>query len=273
MTTPDGIAGVSLPPRRRGRSSLEVFLTSLQAFLLRELKNQFGRMRLGYFWAFAEPAAMVAVLTVLHAGIRGGHASIYGEDPVIFFVFGAVPYFLFSNCVSRAQGVCDSLKGLFNYRQIKPIDVMLARCLIDALLMAGVGLLFVVGWVWTGHPMHLEDPLRLLAALFSLFALGTALGLVFEVFGTIFTDLKRIFGIIMRPMLFISGLFFTIDMVPPEYRAFLLWNPVLHAVDQARDAVLPGYASPGSFAFVWAVIGLLLFVGLGGYRRYLYRLI
>ncbi|MES0875417.1 ABC transporter permease [Sinimarinibacterium thermocellulolyticum] len=267
------VATASLPPRRRGRSSLEVFLTSLQAFMLRELKNQFGRMRLGYFWAFAEPAAMVALLTVLHAGIRGGHASIYGESPVIFFVFGAVPYFLFSNCVSRAQGVCESLKGLFNYRQIKPIDVILARCLIDAILMSGVGLLFVAGWAWSGREIHVEDPLRLVAGLFSLFALGTALGLAFEVFGTVFIDLKRIFGLIMRPMLFISGLFFTIDMVPPEYRAFLLWNPVLHVVDQVRDAVLPGYVSPGSFAFVWAVIGLLLFIGLGGYRRFLYRLI
>ena len=269
----NSVNGVALPPRRRGRSSLEVFLTSLQAFLLRELKNQFGRMRLGYFWALAEPAAMVAVLTVLHAGIRGKHASIYGESPVIFFVFGAVPYFLFANCVNRAQGVCDSLKGLFNYRQIKPIDVILARCLIDALMMAGVGALFIVGWLWMGRSIHIEDPLRLMVSLFALFALGTGLGLVFEVFGTVYSDLKRIFGIVMRPMLFVSGLFFTIDMIPAEYRHLLIWNPVLHAVDLVRDAVLLGYQSPASFAFVWAVIGGLWFVGLGGYRHYLYRLI
>ena len=267
------IMGYQPPPRRRGRTSIEVFLTSLQAFMLRELKNQFGRMRLGYFWAFAEPAAMVAVLTVLHAGARGGHATIYGENPVIFFVFGAVPYFLFANCVGRAQGVCESLKGLFNYRQIKPIDVILARCTIDGLLMVGVGFLFAIGWTWFGQALHIKDPLRLLASLFSLFALGTSLGLVFEVFGTIFTDLKRIFGIIMRPMLFISGIFFTIDMVPYEHRHYLIWNPVLHGVDQVRDSVLAGYDSPGSLVYVWGATALLLFIGLGGYRRYLYRLI
>lgn len=263
----------ALPAKKQGRSSLSVFLTSLRAFLLRELKNQFGRRRLGYFWALAEPAATVAIMTFIHAGIRGGHAQIYGASPVLFFVFGAVPYFLFAHCVNRAQGVCESQKGLFNYRQIKPIDIILARCIIEALMMTGVGLLFLLGWWWLGKPLYMDDPLLLVAALFSLFLLGLSLGLTFEVFGTVFNDLKRVFGIVMRPMFFVSGLFFSMEMVPYEYRHLLYWNPVLHAVDFARDSVLRGYTSPGSFVYVWSVTALLMFIGLAGYRRYLYRLI
>jgi hypothetical protein len=41
-----------LPSPVRGRSSVEVFITSVQAFLLREMKNQYGRFRMGYFWSF-----------------------------------------------------------------------------------------------------------------------------------------------------------------------------------------------------------------------------
>lgn len=250
-----------------------MFLTSLQAFLLRELKNQFGHRRLGYFWAFAEPAAMVAVMTMLHAGIRGQGALLYGQNPVVFFVFGTVPYFLFANCVTRSQGVCDGLRGLFNYRQIRPIDVIIARCLIDASMMAGVGGLFILGWWWSGHTLRLEHPLMLAVGAMSLFMLGLSLGLVFEVFGTVFDDLKRVFGVIMRPMLFLSGLFFTMDMVPFGYKHFVDWNPVLHAVDLVRASVLPRYISPANLLYVWAWIAVLLFVGLAGYRRYLYRLI
>jgi capsular polysaccharide transport system permease protein len=262
-----------LPNHVRGRSSLEVFLTSVHAFLLREMKNQYGRFRMGYFWALVEPGAMVAVLTILHAGLRGASTPIYGGHPVIFFVFGAVPFFLFANCVARVQGVCESHKGLFNYRQIKPIDVMLARCMIDALLMLGVLLVFLAGWLWAGYPVRIGDPLLLAAALGSLFALGLSLGLVFEVLGTVFNDLKRTFNIAMRPLFFISGLFFTIDMVPETYRPLLVWNPVLHCVDLARDAVLAGYESPASLGYVWICVAVLLFTGLASYRRYLYQLI
>ena len=100
-----------------------------------------------------------------------------------------------------------------------------------------------------------------------------SLGLIFEVYGTMINDLKRVFGLAMRPMMFISGLFFTIEMVPQSYQALLYWNPVLHGVDLVRDAVMYGYTSPASLYYMWAVILSLLFVGLSAYHRYQYRLI
>lgn len=262
-----------LPPRVTGRSSISVFLTSIWAFLRRELKNQFGKFHLGYFWAFADPAAAVAVFTLLHAVLRGSHAKLYGVSPIVFFVFSAVSYFLFSHCMTRAQGVCDSHRGLFNYRQIKPIDIILARTLTEAVLMLVVAAVFVLGWGWFGQPMRIQDPLLMIAGLLSLYVMGVALGLIFEVYGTVFPDMRRIFGMVMRPMIFISGLFFTMEMVPHVYRPFLYWNPVLHAVDLVRDGVIHGYTSPGSLLYVccWALV--LLFFGLSAYRRYLYRLI
>ncbi len=262
-----------LPERPLGRSSWQVFVGSMWAFLLREMMNQFGRSRLGYFWALAEPAATVAILTGLHAFIRGGHHDLYGESPVVFFVFGCVPYFLYANSVSAAQGVCNSQKGLFNYRQIKPIDVILARAVMDALMMIGVLIVFLAGWWWFGQESPLHDPLHLLGALFSLFVLGASIGLVFEVFGTIYPDVRKLIAVITRPMFFISGLFFTIEMIPAGLRDILIWNPVLHGVDLARDSVLPEYDSPASWQYLWGCILVVQFIGLAAYRRYLYRLI
>ena len=262
-----------LPERPLGRSSWQVFLGSMRAFLLREMMNQFGRSRLGYFWALAEPAATVAILTALHAFIRGGHHDLYGESPIVFFVFGAIPYFLYANSVTAAQGVCNSHKGLFNYRQIKPIDVILARAMMDGLMMMGVLVVFLVGWWWLGQNLPLRDPLHLLWALFSLFVLGVSIGLVFEVFSTIYPDMRKVISVVTRPMFFVSGLFFTIEMIPSGLRDVLIWNPVLHGVDFARDSVLPEYDSPASWTYLWGSILVLQFIGLAAYRRYLYRLI
>lgn len=261
-----------LPPQRLGRSSLDVFLTSVHAFLLRELKDQYGRSRLGYFWALTEPAATVAILVALHASVAGPGAVIYQVSPIVFFVFGAVPYFLFSNSLSQTQGVCLSQRGLFNYRQVKPIDIMLARSIIDALMMSAVMLAFLAGWWWLGQRMPDIRVLELLLALSSLFVLGMSLGLVFEVFGTVFSDLRRIFSIATRPLFFISGAFFTMGMLPSGLGQALYFNPILHGVDLARAAVVIGYESPASWAYLWGSILVLQFIGLAAYRRYLYQL-
>lgn len=262
-----------LPERPLGRTSWQVFVGSMRAFLLREMMNQFGRSRLGYFWALAEPAATVAILTALHAFIRGGHHDLYGENPIVFYVFGAIPYFMYANSVSAAQGVCTSHRGLFNYRQIKPVDVVLARAVIDGLMILGVLAVFMLGWLWLGQDSPVHNPLLLLFALFSLFVFGASIGLVFEVFGTIYPDVRKIISVITRPMFFISGVFFTIEMVPPGLRNVLIWNPVLHGVDLTRDAVLVEYQSPASWQYMWGSILVLQFIGLAAYRRYLYRLI
>ncbi|MEQ1438362.1 ABC transporter permease [Fontimonas sp. SYSU GA230001] len=245
----------------------------MRAFLLREMKAQYGRARLGYFWALAEPAATVAILTALHTSVTGGGGVIYQESPVVFFVFGAVPYFLFSNSLAQTQGVCMNQKGLFNYRQIKPIDIMLARSVIDALMMTGVMLVFLLAWSWLGLKMPQIRLLELAMALFSLFALGLSLGLVFEVFGTVFQDLRKIFSIVTRPLFFVSGAFFTMDMLPSGLGTVLYLNPVLHGVDLTRDAVLASYDSPASWVYLWSCILVLQFIGLAAYRRYLYQLI
>lgn len=263
----------SLPPRRLGRSSWAVFVTSVSAFLQREMKDQYGRSRLGYFWALAEPAATVAIMVALHGSLTGGGVLIYQESPVVFFVFGAVPYFLFSNSLSATQGVCASRKGLFNYRQIKPIDIMLARAIIDALMMIGVLVAFLLVWWWFDKRMPEPRLLELSLAMTSLFVLGLSLGLVFEVFGTVFADLRKIFSIATRPLFFISGVFFTMQMLPGGLGSVLWLNPVLHAVDLARDAAIAGYVSPASWAYLWGCILLLQFIGLAAYRRYLHELI
>lgn len=267
------IDGARLPPRRTGRSSWSVFLSAMHAFLLREIRQQYGQARLGYLWAFIEPAATVLVLVFLHAVIRGGDENIYGESPVVFFVFGAVPFFMFFNVVNRSQTAFAGTRGLFNYRQVRPLDIVLARGVVEALTMLIVGMVFMLGWIMAVGPLAIVNPLLLLFSVMALVLLGLGLGLAFAVYGTVYPDLQRVFGIAMRPMFFVSGLFFTIEMIPQEHQSLLMWNPILHAVDFCRDAVLRGYDSPGSGYFLLLTILAVWFVGLAGYRRYLPRLI
>jgi capsular polysaccharide transport system permease protein len=49
----------------------------------------------------------------------------------------------------------------------------------------------------------------------------------------------------MRPLFFISGIFFSLQDIPEEYWTYLAWNPLLHAVELSRYAAYPGYGNIG----------------------------
>lgn len=260
------------PPRRT--SSLAIFLNSLTAFILREFKNRFGLTRLGYLWALFDPAASCAVFVLLHAILRGHAESIYGQNPMLFFVLGIVPFFMFNDVTVAQTGAIEASKGLFNYRQIRPIDILLAKSIIEFGLLALVLALFFAACWLLDLPIEVENAALLLLALLSLFALGFAAGLCFEVYGTLFKELRRAFALGRRGMFFLSGTFYTIEMVPEPYRPYLLWNPVLHLIEIVRDATYVGYRSPGGdWYYVIGSLLVLLFLGLAGYRRYQHLLI
>jgi capsular polysaccharide transport system permease protein len=69
----------------------------------------------------------------------------------------------------------------------------------------------------------------------------------------------------MRPLFWVSGLFFTVEEVPQAAQAALLFNPVLHTVELVREGWFASYESPGAsvsyvlyFALAFLTAGLLL---------------
>jgi len=71
---------------------------------------------------------------------------------------------------------------------------------------------------------------------------------------------------VMRPMFFISGIFFAGTMIPQQYWYVFSWNPIFHAIELSRDAFFSSYITPiGSWSYlsVCALVsftsGLMLF--------------
>ncbi len=254
------------------RSSFEIQKSVLFALLMRELKTRFGRYRLGYAWALLEPAAHVIVLTAIFSFVF--KRTIPSIDFPVFFIIGIVPFLMFSNMVTQGMNAISANLGLFGYRQVKGVDALLVRMALEGLIHFATLIVLMLCAAWVGYRVELNDPLRLLAALSLLYVCSLGCAFIFCVVATRYEEMKKFIPMVFRPMYFISGIFFPLSVVPPDFRVYLLWNPVLHAIELARDACFKSFETVGgSWQYLSMVSLCLLCFGFALFRQNALRLL
>ena len=221
------------------RSGIEVMRASVSALFLRELRTRFGKYRLLYFWAPAEPVAHVLMFMAIF-GVLANRTMQDISFPV-FLVNGVLPWFLFSGIALRSLAAVEANSGLFNYRPVRPIDTLLARALLECLIYGSVYCAMLGGLAVIGEPVSISHvpALLMVGVLLVMFSIGV--GLTLMVVGASFGEAEKIVPLMLKPLYFASGVMFSVHVVPVEYRAYLLWNPLLHAIELARHASFPDY--------------------------------
>lgn len=135
--------------------------------------------------------------------------------------------------ISKVQGnIVDTLMP-----PLSPFEILLgylagavARGVIVALAIA-VALALVLGLV-PQHPV-----LALFYAALGAAFMG-ALGLVAGIFANKFDQMAAITNFIVTPLAFLSGTFYSVEVLPPALRALTHANPVFYLIDGLRFAVI-----------------------------------
>jgi capsular polysaccharide transport system permease protein len=246
------------------RTSLQIMSDTVHALLMRELKTRFGSSKLGYFWAIAEPAAQAAILATLFTLI--GRNSITGVPVALFLISGVMAFKTFSKCVTQLAAGPSANKALYSYRQVSPIDPIVTRLIIEVATFFIVYFIILCAMAWLGIDVVPDDLLGLIAASILLIFLAVGLALCIAVAGVHWEDSNKLVSIIMRPMFFISGIFYCAAMIPSQFWYLFTWNPVFHAIELSRDAFFESYVTPvGSWAYLsvvslsFNVLGLMLY--------------
>ena len=78
------------------------------------------------------------------------------------------------------------------------------------------------------HPMWMIAFLVLVATTFSLF------GFIIGIWAKGFEQLQFIPMLIIMPMTFLGGAFYSIDMLPPAWRSISLFNPIVYVISGFR---------------------------------------
>ena len=255
-------------PRLKARGGLQVMHASIRALLLRELQTRFGQYRLGYLWVFLEPLLTIGIMVVLFGTVM--QRTLPGMDYSVFLINGIIPFFMFRTGVTLAISATESNRGLFSYRPVKPIDALLARNVLEFLLKFTAYIAFTAAFVWFGYSISFEQIPQLLGYWSLLFIFMMACSLIFVVIGDFSKELNKFLSVFFLILYFLSGILYSIHIIPVEYREYLLYNPLIHIFELMRHAVAPSYSLvPGislSYFIIWMIVSL--FIGLLLYKRF-----
>jgi capsular polysaccharide transport system permease protein len=227
----------SLPTHPSLRRSLAIQARVVGALLMREVLTRYGRHNIGFMWLFIEPMLFMSGVIIMR-GLIGSHFSTLPVIP--FLITGYSTVLLWRNASNRCAKAIEPNLSLLFHRNVKVIDLFVARLLLEiasgtvAFVLMSFGA-FVCGW------MALPVDLTTMVAAWSLlvwFAIG--LGLIVGALTERSDMFDRIWHVITYLMFPLSGAFFMVDWLPKTYQEIVLWIPMVNAVEMLRD----GYYGP-----------------------------
>lgn len=240
----------------------------VSALVYRELKTRVSEVRLGVLGVFLEPLGVMAVFLAIFSVLRGNKGGPL--DVALFLAAGIVLFTLFSDLSVRSLNAMRANEALFFYRPVKPIDTVIARSLVESGLYAIVYIVMISGIFLIREQWMLEDFPLLVASYLGLALTAFGLGLLIMVAGHRYSSLFQIVPLVMRPLWFVSGVFFSLASLPQWLRPWVSWNPVLQAIELSRHAFNSNYPlldDSISLPYLLAWSGVSCAVGLWAYSN------
>lgn len=237
-------------PIRRSRT--EVYLHVLRALMLRDMRTRFGGSHIGYgmvvLWPVVHIFALVAILVFRKL------PSPMGLSTTLFIATGAVPCLVFQYVSREVMKSVMMNKPLTYYPQVKLIDLLLARILVEIVTgFLALLLVFAILYAIGTDPLPVQ-PFVAISAYTAAIMLGIGLGTInvgIIAFFPAWLMGYMLFGVIIY---LTSGVVFLPSLMPDVVYEVLKYNPMVQIIEWMRLAYEPsaGFKIDYAYIFLWA---------------------
>ena len=235
-------------------------------FILSSIKTEFRvrfiRSRLGGLWMILNPLAQVVIFAFVLSAVLSaklpGVANRYAY--AIYLMAGILGWSLFLEIVNRCLTLFidngNILKKLVFPRIALPLIVTGSASVNNALLLLAILVIFGVLGHFPGTALIWLPVLMVINV-----ALALGLGLALGVLNVFVRDIGQIVPIVLQFVFWFTPIVYTADIIPREYRGWLILNPLSPIIRGYQSALLydraPDWAGLGLVALMAA--GLLAF--------------
>lgn len=228
----------------------------LWQFTLRNVELRHKGSHLGLVWSFLNPILMLGLYVLVFGYIFGGKFGVRPGETRVDYALGIFLGLTLFHFVSEVLAISPAIivsNPNFVKKVVFPLEILpaanVAGAVVHMLISLGLavgslllfGTDFQIGVFWL--------PVIILPLI--LFCLGVAW--LFSALGVFFRDLAQITQFCTMALMFSSAVFYSAQKIPPAAWTFMRFNPILLAIELARNAALWG--RPLNFAHLAFLYG------------------
>ncbi|MBJ7486448.1 ABC transporter permease [Brevundimonas sp.] len=139
---------------------------------------------------------------------------------------------------------------------VSPMEIVIAYVGAAATKSAVLGLI-ILGTAAFFVPLQVLHPVAMFAMLVLISVTFSLFGFIIGIWADGFEQLQMIPMLVVTPLTFLGGSFYSIDMLPPVWRTITLFNPVVYLISGFRWT----FYGSGDVAVGWSVLATLGFLG------------
>jgi lipopolysaccharide transport system permease protein len=202
------------------------------SWTLRTIRARYQQSVLGWLWAIAQPAAHVAIFTLVFTQFV--RVDTGGIPYILFSYVALTPWLFLSTALTdMCNAIVDNLRlvtKIYFPREILPIAAMLAR-LMDFCVAS---LLIVVLVAYYQVPVHGAQLALFPIVLAVQLMLTVGVGLVFAAANTLVRDVRPLLVLLLQVWFYLSPIIYPVTAVPERLQGVYALNPVVGIVEAHR---------------------------------------
>jgi ABC-2 type transport system permease protein len=227
--------------------------------------------------SLASPVISTSLYFVVFGAAIGSRITeVEGVPYGAFIVPGLVMLSLFTQSIFNASfgiyfpkftgTIYELLSAPVSYAEIviAYVGAAATKSVVLGLVILATAALFV--------PLRIEHPLVMLAFLVLTAVSFSLFGFIIGLWANGFEQLQFIPMLIVTPLTFLGGAFYSIDMLPPAWRTVTLFNPVVYLISGFRwsffgqSDVPVGWSLLATFAFFALCLAVVAWIFKTGWR-------
>ena len=233
----------------------------LWEFVKRDIKLKYRNSALGILWSMLNPLLIMIVLTFIFSNIFKNSIPNFP----VYCLSGRLLYDFFSQATNQSMvsitGKSSLIKKIYVPRYLYPLSRVISSFIIFLISLIPLVVIMIVTGVKLGR-MNL----LIIYPLGTLFFIGLGIGLILSAINVFFRDLQHLYSVVLLILMYMSAIFYSPDIINPQYMFVLRLNPVFPVISVFRDCILYGQITSrgnwilcGIYAVVTMIVGIVVF--------------
>lgn len=249
---------------------LEQFLKNqflFEELVKRDFKVKYKRTVLGMGWSILSPLLTLLVMNIVFSHFFGRGMKHY----TIYLFCGNLLFNYYREATSNGMNSLMSNSRIFSKINVPKYIFLLSR---NVTSLINFGLTLIVFFIFCIVD-RVEFGIHFLALIYPIICMvifNLGIGLILSALFVFFRDMSYLYDIFTMLLMYLSAIFYTVDIMPEKYQTMFFLNPVYVYIKYFRTVVLDGQVPSfelhllGAFYAVMAIL-----VGAWIYKKFNYK--